>query len=93
VRVSFDWSGLELDAEVDFSPVVPARTYGPPEDCSPEEGGELFINALTIYDQDAMFLLDNSAQADSINDVCYEACDEAVSNQAADDFDPPDSDE
>lgn len=92
MKVSFCWSDLDLDAEVDFSPVVPARTYGPPEDCSPEEGGEVVINAMSCGGHDAMFLLD-SAHADAINQACYEACDEDVTNKAADDFDPPDSDE
>jgi hypothetical protein len=91
MRVSFCWSGLELDAEVDFSPVIAARTYGPPEDCSPEEGGELTINTLICGSKDATFLLDSEHGA-AINDACYEACNEDISNQAADDFDPPDFD-
>ncbi len=37
--------GEETPVLVEFSmsPRVPARTYGPPEDCSPAEGGEVEI--------------------------------------------------
>lgn len=30
------------------SPYVPARTYGPPEDCYPEEGGEADVESIEI---------------------------------------------
>lgn len=33
----------ELVLEIEYSDYVPARTYGPPENCSPEEGGEFCI--------------------------------------------------
>jgi len=39
---------IEFALEVDFSPVVPARTSGPPEDCSPAEGGEVDLCSVTV---------------------------------------------
>lgn len=33
---------FELDVNVE--PFVPARTYGPPENCSPAEGGEVELS-------------------------------------------------
>lgn len=34
---------LTIEVEGNVSKYVPARTYGPPEDCYPEEGGEVDI--------------------------------------------------
>jgi ribosomal protein L37AE/L43A len=31
----------EAETEVTVYPVIPAQTYGPPENCYPEEGGEI----------------------------------------------------
>lgn len=33
-----------LETEVTISPIIPAQTYGPPESCYPEEGGEIDID-------------------------------------------------
>lgn len=30
----------EFELSVNYTPLIPARTYGPPENCSPEEGGD-----------------------------------------------------
>jgi hypothetical protein len=40
-----DFSGTMCDLEVEYimSDYVPARLYGPPEDCSPAEGGEVEV--------------------------------------------------
>lgn len=32
---------FELDIEYDIEDFIPARTYGPPEDCYPAEGGNV----------------------------------------------------
>jgi hypothetical protein len=43
--------GAEIECEVSFTrtPVVPARTSGPAEDCHPEEGGETEIVSVTPF--------------------------------------------
>lgn len=58
---SFDWEDQEnnrlltFDVHAYISPYVPARLYGPPEDCSPEEGGQIedfyvVLNDAEFYD-------------------------------------------
>lgn len=44
--------GAEVECEVEFtrSPVVPARTSGPPEDCYPAEGGETEIVSVRPFE-------------------------------------------
>jgi hypothetical protein len=32
---------FDLELEFTYDPIIPAQTYGPPEDCSPAEGGEI----------------------------------------------------
>lgn len=49
------WITIEAEVEYTISEYVPARTYGPPEDCSPEEGGEC---ELTIYPTEAKLVID-----------------------------------
>lgn len=33
----------EFEIEVEYTRYIPAQTYGPPESCSPEEGGDFCI--------------------------------------------------
>lgn len=41
-----------------YTPIIPAKLSGPPEDCYPEEGGELEWEAAT-GDEEKDFLLNN----------------------------------
>jgi hypothetical protein len=41
-----------VDIDFDMSPYYPAQTYGPPERCSPAEGGEIEINGIEILEID-----------------------------------------
>lgn len=40
IKIWYDCPKCEHEHEVNVWPVIPAQTYGPPESCSPEEGGE-----------------------------------------------------
>jgi hypothetical protein len=33
----------EFELQIEYSPIIPAQTYGPPENCYPEEGGDFDI--------------------------------------------------
>lgn len=33
----------EFEIEFELTPLIPAMTYGPPENCSPEEGGDFTL--------------------------------------------------
>lgn len=42
---------IKVEVEYDATPYRPAQTYGPPEACYPEEGGEVEITATTYNGQ------------------------------------------
>jgi hypothetical protein len=46
---------IDIDVEYSLTRFYPARTYGPPEDCYPAEGGE--IEELTAYLDGKVFAL------------------------------------
>lgn len=41
-------AGLDFEVEFDGLPFVPAKCYGPPEDCYPAEGGEAEILGICL---------------------------------------------
>ena len=45
--------GGSIDCEVEFTmtPVIPARTYGPPEAAAPASGGEIEITAVRPFER------------------------------------------
>lgn len=75
---------LELRVTGEVSPYRRARTYGPPEMCSPAEGGEVEIVAVT---------LNGKPWAGELTESEAELAEERIFEKAAeqfDDQDPPD---
>lgn len=51
-------SGIEVTLEVEYEAFyIPAKTYGPPEDCYPEDG-ELQLTDFTVIEADGEFSRD-----------------------------------
>lgn len=81
-------SDVGLIAECKMSPYVPAQTYGPPETWSPEEGGDVRINDITLHGKlwDGELTKD---EADHLEELCAEAAGAAMAD-AYDDYDDRD---
>lgn len=56
MRTLYHTTYLEDDREISIeytqTPFIPARTYGPPEDCHPAEGGEVEIIDISVKNED-----------------------------------------
>lgn len=48
-QVTIEIGGQELRVDIDYTPLVPAKTDGPPENCYPEEGGEIEIELVYLF--------------------------------------------
>lgn len=75
--MKFSLLGLDFEADVDCTPYKPAKVYGDPDDCYPEEGGEIDVTALTCEGHNAMYLLGSDLEDDilaaieaALNDEC-----------------------
>ena len=51
------YADVVLDVHFCASKPVPARTYGPPEDCYPAEGGEVELEAVMLENNDILPML------------------------------------
>lgn len=61
-EIEIEVNGVELKAEIhfDYTPPVPAKLYGPPEDCWPEEPAEWEFNELFLLADDGSYTIDIS---------------------------------
>lgn len=63
---------IEIEIEYTVARFYPAQTYGPPEDCSPAEGGE--VEELSAFHDGKPFEL-TDAEAERIEQRIYETHD------------------
>lgn len=63
---------IDIDVDYEVAPYDPGRTYGPPEDCYPPEGGE--ITSLTAYRDGEEFAL-TDAEASAVEQRIYDTHD------------------
>ncbi|CAB4152698.1 hypothetical protein UFOVP605_19 [uncultured Caudovirales phage] len=58
MKVQIEWNNLLIEADVDVEPVIVGKHWGRPEDCTPDEGGEITLNKLMMGEVDMFFLLE-----------------------------------
>lgn len=75
--MKFSLLGLDFEAEVDATLYRQAYITGRPEDCYPEEGGEIDVISLRCDGHNAMYLLGSDLEDDilaaieaALNDEC-----------------------
>lgn len=66
--------GVDLVVEFDATPLIPAVINGPPEHCSPAEGGEVTVVAV---------LLDGTEIMNLLNDWVIHKCSEQIAERLA----------
>ena len=75
---------VEFEASFEISAYTPARLYGAPENCHPEEGGEIEFDYICLDGKDVQ----NSLSAETIEEIerqCY-AYAEKEEDSAANDY-------
>lgn len=86
-------TGEEFEIEVKwslFGKYVPAKLYGPPEDCYPAEYPEFEIEAVTLTEFGKVFALSEDDLTEAGVDL--EALGEEVQEEVSEDFDEPEPD-
>ena len=85
MRITVEVLGVDLEIEYDGTPFVPARIYGPPEDCYPAEGGEATINAVYLDGTEVTELLSDWV----LNKINEQLVEYLCSSSAEEDFEEP----
>jgi hypothetical protein len=81
MNVKFTAYGLHFEAEAEYYPIIPAKISGPPEDCYPEEGGEIEIHSLKCGGHEATFMLESDILSEVIFDEAALAAEELVQQE------------
>lgn len=72
---------VEFEVEFDASPLVPAKTCGPVENCHPAEGGEVEINSILVGGFEMLDFL-SEATISKLLQMCDEAAPEKFEDEA-----------
>ena len=72
---------VEFEVEFDATPFVPAKTYGPVENCHPAEGGETDVTSVIVGGFEMLDFL-NAATLKKLNEMASEAAPEMFSDLA-----------
>ena len=64
---------VEFEVEFSSTPYVPARISGPPENCYPDEGGEVEIESICIGEFEVSDII-----SDSVRQLLQTECEEAA---------------
>lgn len=71
---------VEFEVEFSSTPYVPAKTYGPPENCHPAEGGEVEIETISIGEFEVTDVLSESAVY-KLQQMCEESAAECEADE------------
>ena len=91
--VNFTWAGLDLTAEVNYTPGDPGRVVGPPENCYPPEAPEIEFISLDYGAYDAMWLLDSPRLCEQLETAALEKLEEDLSDEGPEYEPEPPADE
>ena len=75
--------GVYFEVEFEGTPFRPARTYGPPEDCYPAEGGEAEILAIRLDGNDLMGMLTDKVETLILEDLTQYLCSDVKVDEVA----------
>jgi hypothetical protein len=74
---------VQFDVSFEISTYTPARLYGAPENCSPEEGGEITFDYICLDGKDVWDDLSADVVA-RIEEQCYEYAENVDAKDAED---------
>lgn len=77
---------VELEVSFEISAYRPAKLYGPPEDCHPEEGGEIDLQSVMLDNNEVLPLLSHVVIA-AIEEQAYAFAEQEADDEYDDDRD------